>query len=55
MINKIISAFRSFGEAFARTIEVASYSRAATELTRQGQHAAAKRLMLEIGRVQERS
>ena len=47
--------FSNLWQGIMKTVEIISYSRAANELTRQGHHDIAKKLMLELAAVRERS
>ena len=55
IVDVIKSSLRRFGKGFTKYVEVASYTRAATELARQGYHKEAKALMLELAKVKGRS
>jgi hypothetical protein len=55
IVDVIKSSLRRFGKGFTKYIEIASYTRASSELARQGYHKEAKVLMLELAAVKERS
>ena len=52
VMNYMFAPLSGLWSSFGHWYQVIGYSRAAVELSRQGQHEAAKRCMLELQKVQ---
>tara|TARA_X000001036_G_scaffold165178_1_gene156680 strand:+ start:4962 stop:5132 length:171 start_codon:yes stop_codon:yes gene_type:complete len=52
ILSYAFSPLSGLWSALGRTVQVIGYSRAAAELTRQGYHAEAKKVMLELSKLQ---
>lgn len=51
ILSYAFSPLHSLWSALGRTVQVIGYSRAAAELTRQGYHEEAKKVMLELSKL----
>lgn len=52
ILSYAFSPLSGLWSALGRTLQVIGYSRAAAELTRQGYHKEAKKVMLELSKLQ---